>query len=89
LLVVTVRRIRQSLPTLGLVLFVAGGASNLIDRILQGRVVDFLNVGVGTLRTGVFNVADVAIMAGAALVALAEWRGATTVPGSHRVGTPP
>jgi len=48
----------------GLTLFVAGGASNLFDRIAQGSVVDFMNVGVGSLRTGIFNVADVAIMLG-------------------------
>jgi signal peptidase II len=48
----------------GLTLFVAGGASNLFDRVVQGSVVDFVNVGVGTLRTGLFNVADVAIMLG-------------------------
>ncbi|HWH79770.1 MAG TPA: signal peptidase II, partial [Candidatus Binatus sp.] len=37
----------------------AGGISNLIDRIAyDGRVVDFLNVGIGPLRTGIFNVAD-------------------------------
>jgi signal peptidase II len=53
----------------GLVLFVAGGASSWIDRVLSGSVVDFLNVGIGPLRTGVFNVADVAIMVGAGLVA--------------------
>jgi signal peptidase II len=56
--------------SLRLVLFVAGGGSNWIDRVLRGSVVDFLNVGVGPLRTGVFNVADVAIMIGAGLVAL-------------------
>jgi signal peptidase II len=39
--------------------------SNLIDRIAVGSVIDFLNVGVGSLRTGIFNLADVAIMAGA------------------------
>jgi signal peptidase II len=33
-------------------------------------VVDFLNVGIGSLRTGVFNVADMAIMAGVALFLL-------------------
>ena len=48
----------------GVTLFVAGGASNLFDRIAQGSVIDFLNVGVGSLRTGIFNVADVAIMLG-------------------------
>jgi signal peptidase II len=46
-------------------LIVGGGISNLIDRVLQGSVTDFLNVGIGTLRTGIFNIADMAIMAGA------------------------
>jgi signal peptidase II len=50
-------------------LFIAGGVGNLIDRILHdGTFVDFLNVGIGSLRTGIFNVADVAIMGGAALL---------------------
>ena len=44
---------------------VGGGFGNLIDRILnQGRVVDFMNIGIGSLRTGIFNVADVAITLG-------------------------
>lgn len=59
---------------LGLSLFAAGGASNLVDRILQGSVVDFLNVGIGSLRTGVFNVADMAIMAGVAFFLASETR---------------
>ncbi len=46
-------------------LVVAGGLSNLVDRALHsGRVVDFVSVGIGPLRTGIFNVADVAIVAG-------------------------
>jgi len=48
----------------GLTLFAAGGASNLFDRIRYGSVIDFMNVGVGPLRTGIFNVADLAILAG-------------------------
>ena len=55
-------------PAIGLALFVAGGASNWIDRVVRGSVVDFLNVGIGPLRTGVFNVADMAIMLGAVIV---------------------
>ena len=58
--------------TIALSLFVAGGFSNWIDRVASGKVVDFLNVGLGGLRTGVFNVADMAIMAGVALFLLAE-----------------
>jgi signal peptidase II len=60
------------LAELGLVLFLAGGASNWMDRVLRGSVVDFLNMGIGSLRTGVFNVADVAIMLGAGFFVLGE-----------------
>jgi signal peptidase II len=43
-------------------LFLAGGISNLTDRLLyNGYVVDFINLGVGSLRTGIFNVADIFI----------------------------
>ncbi|NRB65118.1 MAG: signal peptidase II [Saprospiraceae bacterium] len=42
----------------------AGGASNVFDRIMQGSVVDFLNMGFDGLRTGIFNVADMSIMLG-------------------------
>jgi signal peptidase II len=55
-------------PLVGLSLVWAGGASNWVDRIARGAVVDFLNVGFGALRTGIFNVADVAIMLGACIL---------------------
>jgi len=46
-------------------LVAGGGISNLIDRILnEGRVVDFMNMGIGSLRTGIFNIADIAITFG-------------------------
>jgi len=53
-------------------LFVAGGVSNWIDRAVRGVVIDFLNVGIGSMRTGVFNLADVAIMIGAGVFLCAE-----------------
>jgi signal peptidase II len=62
------------LAAVGLLLFVAGGMSNLIDRIAMGSVIDFLNVGIGSFRTGIFNIADVAIMAGVALLMIERWR---------------
>lgn len=74
LIAIAVRKRHDSLPVLGLVLFVAGGSSNWVDRIARGSVVDFLNVGIGPLRTGVFNVADLAIMFGAGLFVLGEFR---------------
>ncbi len=54
----------------GPVLLWAGGVANLADRLARGSVIDFLNVGIGSLRTGIFNVADVAITAGVALIVL-------------------
>jgi signal peptidase II len=52
-------------------LVAGGGLGNLIDRIARsGHVVDFLNCGVGPVRTGIFNVADVAILAGVAMLLL-------------------
>jgi len=71
--VVAVRSRWSSSAVLGVTLFVGGGLSNWIDRALTGKVVDFLNLGVGPLRTGIFNVADVAIMIGLALLLAAEY----------------
>ncbi len=57
---------KQSMHSLlALSLVFSGGVSNFYDRVVNnGAVIDFLNIGVGTIRTGIFNVADIAIMAG-------------------------
>jgi signal peptidase II len=56
-------------------LILAGGIGNLIDRVSQrGLVTDFLNVGIGPVRTGIFNVADMAVTAGFALFLVMWWR---------------
>jgi signal peptidase II len=61
--------------TVCLAFICAGGLSNLIDRVAyDGRVVDFLNVGIGPLRTGIFNIADMAITFGALLMLLEGFR---------------
>ena len=67
-MVLAIRRPWSPASLVGLALLLAGGVSNLIDRALHGSVVDFVNIGIGPLRTGIFNVADVAIVAGVALV---------------------
>lgn len=52
-----------------LVLVISGGGSNLLSRVLNdGHVIDFMNIGIGNLRTGIFNVADMAIMSGVGLL---------------------
>ena len=55
-------------------LILSGGASNVYDRITNnGGVIDFLNVGVGSLRTGIFNVADMAIMLGVCILLVLQF----------------
>jgi signal peptidase II len=50
-------------------LVLSGGLGNLLDRIMNdGRVIDFMNLGIGSLRTGIFNVADVCITTGVVLL---------------------
>jgi signal peptidase II len=66
-----------------LALLVGGGLSNWYDRLVNdGRVVDFMVLGIGRLRTGVFNVADIAIMLGIGLMLLGSRRGDSL--GEHR-----
>ena len=83
LLAVAVVAMRSRWPRrslVGVAIFVAGGASNLLDRITYGMVIDFMNVGIGPLRTGIFNVADMAIMLGAGIVVLEGYRSARHAP---------
>lgn len=49
---------------IGLACIVGGGLSNIVDRIMFGYVVDFMHMKVGGVQTGIFNIADVAIMIG-------------------------
>ena len=54
-----------------LTLLAASGLGNLIDRLAHGGLVtDFLNLGIGPLRTGIFNVADMAGLIGIAIFML-------------------
>jgi signal peptidase II len=56
---------RRTWYLVGACLAIAGGASNLLDRIVRHAVIDFVSVGLGDhLRTGIFNVADVAVLLG-------------------------
>ena len=73
LIAMAYRFVDGSWSMLGLTLFVAGGASNWMDRVFRGSVVDFLNVGIGPVRTGIFNMADAAIMLGVCTLMLAQF----------------
>jgi signal peptidase II len=52
----------------GLSLILGGAVGNLWDRLLHGRVVDFLLVYIGSYEWPAFNVADSAIVVGAGLL---------------------
>jgi signal peptidase II len=55
----------------GIAFVLGGGAGNWIDRVLnEGAVTDFVRMGLGSLHTGIFNLADVAILLGAAILLL-------------------
>lgn len=63
--------------TVGLALIVGGAVGNLLDRIISTRgVVDFIDVGIGSSRFYLFNVADAGVSVGAAILAYVFWRDA-------------
>ncbi|MDR2491797.1 MAG: signal peptidase II [Spirochaetaceae bacterium] len=50
-----------------------GGAGNLIDRLCnQFKVIDFMNFGIGNVRTGILNMADISVTFGAILLLIFE-----------------
>jgi signal peptidase II len=69
----------QLLARIGLALVVGGAAGNLIDRVVIGSVVDFVDVYWRDYHFWAFNIADSAITVGVAIVIL-DMMG---VKGSH------
>ncbi len=67
----------ERLARIGLTLILAGAAGNLIDRIVLGEVVDFVDVVIGSWHFWAFNVADSAITLGVAAMLL------DTLVGAH------
>lgn len=55
---------------IGLALIIGGAIGNVIDRILHGYVIDFLDFYYGSWHWPAFNVADSAITVGAVLLVL-------------------
>ncbi len=64
-----------------LALMAGGGVGNLVDRLAHdGAVRDYVSLGAGPLRTGILNLADVAITAGALLFLWASLRYGRNAP---------
>jgi signal peptidase II len=68
------------LSRLALTLVVAGAVGNLIDRVVAGAVVDFVDVYLGTWHFWAFNVADTCISLGAVLLIFDMLRTGSHVP---------
>ena len=60
----------QIVARLGLALIIGGAGGNLIDRLISGSVVDFVDVYWGSHHFWAFNVADSAISVGVAIMIL-------------------
>ena len=67
--------VQSKLAAFGVPIVVGGAIGNLLDRIrFREGVVDFIDVGVGSVRFWTFNVADSAVTVGAVCLVLALWR---------------
>jgi signal peptidase II len=67
LLLYTIKNLQQMslIKIFSIALVFSGGIGNIIDRILFDRhVTDFMNLGIGNIRTGIFNVADICVTTG-------------------------
>ena len=56
------------LRIVGICFIIGGGIGNIYDRLMYGSVTDFLHIDLGIVQTGIFNIADVAVMAGVILL---------------------
>lgn len=58
---------------LGLSLAVGGAISNVADRILRGHVIDYFSINYKKLKNIIFNLADIAIIIGSAVMLLSSF----------------
>ena len=59
---------KRTYNTFGLSLILGGAVGNLIDRVLYGQVVDFVDFSIGSYHWPAFNVADSALTVGIIII---------------------
>lgn len=64
---------QKRLEPAAFMLIVGGAVGNVIDRLVHGRVIDFLDFFAGNHHWPAFNLADSAICLGVALMILIQW----------------
>jgi signal peptidase II len=62
----------RTFATLGLALIASGAVGNVIDRVLFGKVTDFVLWRYGDYRWPQFNIADAALVVGVAILLIAD-----------------
>ena len=63
---------QYKLRKLGMAIVIGGALSNVLDRIVNGKVTDYLNIRVGGLKTLIVNIGDIAIYVGGIIYAIAS-----------------
>lgn len=64
---------RWTLEVVAINLVLSGAIGNVIDRIVEGRVTDFVDFYIGSWHYATFNVADMGISIGAILLLISEF----------------
>ncbi|MDO7743906.1 MAG: signal peptidase II [Pedobacter sp.] len=62
---------RSNMPDLlviGICFVIGGGLGNLTDRLFYGSVTDFLHIDLFIIKTGIFNIGDISILIGMAMI---------------------
>lgn len=65
---------KTKMEAISISLILGGAIGNVIDRLLLGYVIDFIDVYYGTYHWPAFNIADSAICVGAALLIIDSFR---------------
>jgi len=79
-LLVWLKRAHDPLLQVAIGLVVGGAIGNVIDRLIRGAVVDFLDFHAGQWHWFVFNLADAAISVGVGLMVIDGLRGRREAP---------
>jgi signal peptidase II len=73
LVYIIVKTKMDQLIVFAIILIIGGGFGNIYDRLRYGSVTDFMHINFVIFQTGVFNVADMSIMAGTFIILLHSW----------------
>ena len=68
-------KINNNFEKMGYILLLSGAIGNLIDRIIYGYVIDFLDFNIFGYNFPIFNIADICIVCGIFIIVIMQIRG--------------